>query len=221
MARRTAASRQRRTPLSRERVVAAAIALADEAGIEALSMRRLADELGVEAMSLYNHVANKDDLLDAILEAVGDEIAVPAHDDDWKAAIHAVAASAHDALLRHPWASSLWMTRTNPGRARLRYADSLLAALRRGGFSDALIYHGYHIVQACVLGYTVQVLNYRAIGSSDIADVSATLLSGRYAEEYPDLVEHIRQHMQPREDGIDAFALGLDLILEGLERLPD
>src|SRR6266540_4589920 len=111
-----ATSTNRRTPLSRERVLRAAIALADESGIESLSMRKLADELGVKAMSLYNHVANKDDLLDGIVDAVWGEIVLPSAETDWKTRIRGIATSAHEALLRHPWASTLH-ARQKPGPA--------------------------------------------------------------------------------------------------------
>ena len=125
-----------------------------------LSMRKLAEALGVEAMSLYNHIANKDDLLSGIVEAVAGEIAAPSADTEWKTAIREIATSAHESLLRHPWASDLWI-RTSPGPARMRYGDSLLGALRRA-FSKELTYHAYHILESYVLGYTGQVLNFRA-----------------------------------------------------------
>src|SRR5437899_12798303 len=115
MARKTGAKAEPRIPLSRERVLSAAITLADEGGIEWLSMRKLAEGLGVEAMSLYNHVANKEDLLDGIVEAVVGEIVTPSGETDWKTAIREIAVSAHETLLRHPWASPLWMAGTTPG----------------------------------------------------------------------------------------------------------
>ena len=129
MARRIGAKTEPRVPLSRERILSAAITLADEGGIDSLSMRKLAEGLGVEAMSLYNHIANKDDLLAGIVEAVAGEIATPSTDTEWKTAIREIATSAHESLLRHPWARDLWI-RTSPGPARMRYGDSLLGALR-------------------------------------------------------------------------------------------
>jgi AcrR family transcriptional regulator len=220
MTRRTAAKAEPRIPLNRERVLSAAIALADESGLESLSMRKLADRLGVEAMSLYNHIANKNDLLEGIVEAAAGEIVTPADDVDWKKAIHEVAISCHETLLRHPWASGLWMG-TSPGPARMRYGDSLLGAFRGAGFSKDLTYHAYHIVESYVLGFTTQVLNFRAVDESQFEDVVAGFIRGDYAEEFPHFTEHALQHMEPLEDGVNAVELGLDLILDGLERLRD
>jgi AcrR family transcriptional regulator len=207
-----------RTPLSRDRVLAAAVALADEAGIEALSMRKLAQELGVEAMSLYNHVENKAAVLDGIVEAVAGEMVVATEGEDWQAALRASAISAHETLLRHPWASALWM-RQKPGPARLHHSDATLATLRRAGFPEALTYHAYHILQSHVLGYTQQVLNYRALDTAQYSELAESFLRGDFAADYPDFTEHVKQHMESRHEGESAFELGLDLILEGLERL--
>ena len=220
MAKRTGAKTEARIPLNRERVLSAAIALADASGIESLSMRKLAERLGVEAMSLYNHIANKNDLLEGIVEAAAGEIVTPADDVDWKKAIHEVAISAHETLLRHPWASGLWMG-TTPGPARMRYGDSLLGAFRGAGFSKDLTYHAYHIVESYVLGFTTQVLNFRSVDESQFEDVVAAFIRGDYAEEFPHFTEHALQHMEPHDDGVNAVELGLDLILDGLERLRD
>ena len=221
MAKRTGAKAEARIPLSRERVLNAAIALADESGIESLSMRKLAERLGVEAMSLYNHIANKNDLLEGIVEAAAGEIVTPADDVAWKKAIHEVAISAHETLLRHPWASGLWVG-TSPGPARMRYGDSLLGAFRGAGFSKDLTYHAYHIVESYVLGFTTQVLNFRSVDENQFEDVVAAFIRGDYAEEFPHFTEHALQHMEPHDDdGVNAVELGLDLILDGLERLRD
>ena len=220
MARKTRANTEPRIPLSRERVLSAAIALADEGGIESLSMRKLAEALGVEAMSLYNHVANKEDLLDGIVETVVGEIVTPPSDTEWKTAIREMAVSAHETLLRHPWASGLWMAGTTPGPARLRYGDSLLAALR-GAFSKELTYHAFHILESYVLGYTSQVLNFRALDTRQFDDIAASFVRGDFAEEFPHFTEHALQHMEPHDDDVNAYELGLDLILDGLERLRD
>jgi AcrR family transcriptional regulator len=209
-----------RAPLTRERVLAAAVGIADEAGIDSLSMRRLAGELGVKAMSLYNHVANKDDVLDAIVETVAGEIAIPSEGEDWKAVIRESTISAHKTLLRHPWASDLWM-RQAPGPARLRYTELLLATLRRAGFSDDLTYHAYHILQSHFLGYTVQALNYRSLAEGDAAGMAARFLETFPADDFPHFAEHVRQHLEPGHDDVNAFELGLDLILDGIERLRD
>jgi AcrR family transcriptional regulator len=220
MSAQTKAGPASRTPLTRERVLAAAVAIADEGGIDSLSMRRLAGELGVKAMSLYNHVANKDDVLDSIVETVAREIVIPADRADWKAAIRDSTISAHETLLRHPWASDLWM-RQAPGPARLGYMELLLATLREAGFSDDLTYHGYHILQSHFLGYTVQALNYRSMAGPDMAGLAARFLETFPADDFPHFAEHVRQHLEPRHDDVSAFELGLDLILDGIERMRD
>src|SRR5713226_6269658 len=123
-----------KTPLKRERVLRAALVLADTSGIDSLTMRNLGRELGVEAMSVYNHVANKNDILDGIVDLVFSEIELPIEGAEWKPAMRKRAISAHEALLRHPWATSLMQSRTKPGPATLRHHDTVLATLRKAGF---------------------------------------------------------------------------------------
>jgi AcrR family transcriptional regulator len=209
-----------RTPLNRERVLEAAIRLADEGGIEALSMRKLAEVLGVKAMSLYNHVANKDDVLDGIVDAAWAEIAPPTGDEDWKTSVRDIAISAHETMLAHPWASDLSVRK--PGFARLRYGDLLLGCFRNAGFSKDLTYHAYHIIESYIMGYTLQVLSYRAVDMKQLEDVVEGFRRGDFAADYPHFTEHALQHMEPdREDGGSGYELGLDLILDSLERLRD
>ena len=213
---------RKRRPLSRERVLAAAVALADADGIEALSMRKLAKELGVEAMSLYNHVANKEDVLDGIVEVALAEIVLPTRNTDWKTGVRGIAISAHETLLRHSWASGLWMGQ-KPGPARLRYGDSLLGCFRNAGFSKDLTFHAYHIIESYVLGYTGLVLGYRAVDVKQFEDVAAGFVRGDFAADYPHFTEHALQHMEPEpgQDDVSGYQLGLDLILDSLERLRD
>lgn len=213
---------QPRRPLSRDRVLEAAIALADQGGIESLSMRRLADELGVKAMSLYNHVANKEDLLDASLDAALAEIGTPPAGADWRTQIREIAVAAHETMLKHPWIRDV-AVRAKPGPGRLRYSDSLLGSFRNAGFSKELTYHAYHIVESYIQGFTALVLNYRAADAKELEDVVARFFRGDFAADYPHFTEHARQHMErePDEDDVNAFSLGLDLILDGLERLRD
>jgi AcrR family transcriptional regulator len=217
MARQTNASAAPRTPLSKERVLRAAIDLADADGIEALSMRRLAKELGVEAMSLYNHVANKDEILAGIVDLVASEIDLPSDGVDWKTAIRRSAISARDVRLRHRWASSLWMSRQSGGPAQLRHADWMLKTLREAGFSKDLIYHAFHILEAYILGFTVQQLNFPYEGE-ELAGLATAFLQQLPAGEHPDFVEHVMQHLEPRHGDEGGFEFGLDLILDGLER---
>ena len=207
----------RRTPLSQDRVVSAAVALADRDGIDAVSMRRLAKELGVEAMSLYNHVANKDAILDAMVDAVAAEIALPPDDVEWKDAMRLNALSARDVFVGHPWASSLWLARQSGGRAQLRRADWMLRTLRRGGLSSNVIYHAFHILEAYILGVTVQHLSL-PYEDGELRDRAGDFLRRLPADEFPDFAEHVHAHLEPHE-GESGFELGLDLILDGLDRL--
>jgi AcrR family transcriptional regulator len=208
-----------RVPLSRDRVLRAAIKLADEGGIEALSMRRLGQELGVEAMSLYNHVANKDEVLDGIIEAVASEIEAPADGAHWKAALRQSAISAHEVLLRHPWAAGMWFRRGD-GPGRFQHADLVLGCFREAGFSKDLTYHAFHIFEAHILGFTLQQLSF-PYDNEELAELATTFLRELPAEQYPHLTEHVLQHLEPRQNDEGAFELGLDLILDGLERIRD
>jgi AcrR family transcriptional regulator len=210
-----------RTPLSRERVLDAARVLADAQGIDALSMRRLAQELGVEAMSLYNHVANKGEIVDGIVDLVVREIELPTNADDWEAAIRTCAISAHDAFRRHPWACVPVM---GPGSmptaptARMRYMEWLLGTLREAGFPPDLAYRAYHALDSHILGFTFWELGHSMPACGDLGDVAAAFLRSLQVDEFPYLVEHVQQHLSPHDDGVSEFEYGLDLILEGLKR---
>jgi AcrR family transcriptional regulator len=201
-------------------VLQAAVALADEGGIKALSMRKLAQELGVEAMSLYNHVANKDDILDGIVELVASEIDLAPGEADWRAGVRRRAISAHEVLLQHSWACNLWMSSPTFGPARMGWADAVLRGLREGGFPGDLTYHGFHALQSHVMGFTLYVASFQ-FDVADLKELATTFLRDFPGDEYPDLAEHIRQHMEPSEEHEGTFVFGLDLILDGLERLRD
>jgi AcrR family transcriptional regulator len=206
-----------RLPLSRERVLRAAIGLADEAGIEALSMRKLGQELGVEAMSLYNHVANKDDILGGMVDIVVGEIELPAGGAGWKAAIRRTAKSAYEVLLRHPWSASLVLSGPGVSYARLRYMDGILGCLRTGGFSAEMTDHAYHALDSHIMGFTLWQVGISA-GLANISSVT-DFLEQLDQDAYPYLTEHAQQHLKdrsPEDEG--EFAFGLDLILDGLER---
>jgi AcrR family transcriptional regulator len=218
MAKRTETGTTQRKPLNRERVLQAAVRLADDRGLEELSMRKLAQELGVEAMSLYNHVENKDDILDGIVDFVAREIELPAAEADWKSAIRRNTISARDVYVRHKWASNLAIGRQAGGPARTQHSDWLLRTLREAGFADDVIYHAYHVLEAYVLGYTTLQLSFPYTGE-EIKGMAAKYLEEFDAEAFPDVAEHIRQHMEPHEDETGGFEFGLDLILDGLERL--
>ncbi|MGH2393267.1 MAG: TetR/AcrR family transcriptional regulator C-terminal domain-containing protein, partial [Candidatus Limnocylindria bacterium] len=179
-----------RAPLSRDRVLQAAIGLADEAGIDSLSMRRLGQALGVEAMSLYNHVANKDDILRAIVDMVLSKFELPVLGSDWKAAIRGTAISAHEVLVRHPWAAGLMLSSTGASPARWRYMDAILGCLREAGFSADLTDHGYHALDSHITGFTLWEVQVQ-IDPEKLPDLAATFLRDLPVDEYPHLVEHV------------------------------
>jgi AcrR family transcriptional regulator len=217
MAIRTEPSRPPRTPLSRERVLRAATLLANEGGIESVTMRRLARELGVEAMSLYHHVSAKDDILSGIVDIAVGEIDLPADAPDWKAALRACAVSAHRALLRHPWACGLMLSSTRVLPARLRYMDWVLGRLREAGFAAGTIDYAYHTLDIYITGFTLWQVNF-PIDGEDLADAGATFLRQLPVTDYPDLAAHVRQHLAGSTDeGKSTFEFGLDLILDGLD----
>jgi AcrR family transcriptional regulator len=216
----TEPSAKPRAPLSRERVLHAALALADTGGIESLTMRRLGQELRVEAMSLYNHVANKDDILDGIVDLVFSEIAVPSDRADWKTAMRQRAISAREALLRHPWATSLMQSRTKPGPATLRHHDSVLGSLRKAGFAVDMAAHAFSVMDGFIYGFALQQMNLPSHTSEEAAELAENILRELPADKYPHLAEMITEHaMKPGYDYADEFEFGLDLILAGLERL--
>jgi len=208
-----------RAPLSRDRILRAALELADDGGIEALTMRKLGETLGFEAMSLYNHVARKDDVLDGILDLVLAETSPPSPDGEWSAALRESAISVHQALRRHPWACNLLMA---PGRirpARLRYMDLLLGRLREAGFSAETTYHGYHVLDAHIFGFSLWQTSH-TYAASQVTNMAAELDRMIPADEFPYLHEHGRQHLAdgPHRE-VSAFEFGLDFILEGLKKI--
>lgn len=206
-----------RIPLSKERVLRAAINLADEAGIESLTMRKLGQELGVEAMSLYNHVSNKDDILDGIVDIVVNEIDLPSNEADWKTDMRQWAISAREILLRHPWACSLIVSRPRVDSAWLRYFDSAFGCLREAGFSIEMTHHAWHVLDSHILGFTLQELN-SPFDTEEIPEVAAMFPRQVPADEYPYITEYITDvFMDSGHDDEFEFEFGLDLILDGLE----
>jgi AcrR family transcriptional regulator len=202
-------------------VLRAAIGLADASGIESLSMRRLGHALGVEAMSLYNHVANKDDILNAIVDIVESEIELPSPGAGWKAALRRTGLSAHDVFVRHPWAASLTLSATGPRPARWRYMNAILGCLREAGFSAERTDLAYHALESHIAGFTLWVAQVQ-VDAEALPDLAATFLAGLPADDLPYLVEHVHQHLRERDpEDEGAFAFGLDLILDGLARIRD
>jgi Tetracyclin repressor-like, C-terminal domain/Bacterial regulatory proteins, tetR family len=220
MATQTRPNAKPRTPLSRERVLRAALVLADEGGIESLTMRNLGQKLGVEAMSLYNHVAKKDDILDGIVDLVFSEIVVPSGRADWKTAMRQRGFSARDVLLRHPWATGLMQSRTRPGPATLRHNDSVLGSLREAGFSVDMAAHAFSVMDGYIYGFALQQINLPSQTTGEATELAENILGDLPAGEYPHLAEMITEHgMRPGYEYSDEFEFGLDLILDGLERL--
>jgi AcrR family transcriptional regulator len=208
--------------LSRERVIDGAIRLADESGIESLTMRRLAQELGVEAMSLYYYVANKDEILKGIGDVVISEIELPSPGSDWKAALRTTATSAYEVLTRHRWAAGLVLSSSGTSQARLRYMESILGTLRIGGFSAEMTDHAYHALESHIMGFTLWEVGMDLGTREDLTRMATDFLRQLPREQLPYLAEHIDQHLKPRNpDNEGEFAFGLDLILDGLERLRD
>jgi AcrR family transcriptional regulator len=207
-----------RAPLSRDRVLRAAVALADAGGISSLSMRKLGEALGVEAMSLYNHVASKGDLLDGMIDTVFSEIDLPSGDDDWRTAMRRRAISARQVLRRHRWAIGLMESRTSPGPATLRHHDAVLGCLRRAGFPVGLTAHAYSLLDSYIYGFALQEASL-PFGTGEEAARVAEEISGQFASgQYPYLTEMAMEHVvQPGYDYGDEFETGLDLILDALQ----
>ena len=206
-----------RAPLSRDRVLRAAVTRADQEGISSLSMRKLGEALGVEAMSLYNHVASKSDLLDGMIDIVFSEIDLPSGGGDWKAVMRRRAISARQVLRHHPWAIGLMESRTSPGPATLRHHDAVLGCLRRAGFSIQLTAHAYSLLDSYIYGFALQEASL-PFGSGEEAAQVAHQISAQFASgQYPYLTEIATEHvLRPGYDYGDEFVIGLDLILDGL-----
>jgi AcrR family transcriptional regulator len=212
-------SAEPRLPLTRERVLATAVALADRGGIGSLSMRKLAQELGVEAMSLYHHVANKDDILDGLVDVVFSEIDLPSGEEGWRAAMRRRAISAREALRRHPWATGLMESRPTPGAANLRHHDAVLGVLRGAGFSVELAAHAYSLLDSYIYGFALQEASLPFHTPEEAAEVAQAIMAEFPASEYPHLTEIAVDHvLQPGYDYGNEYLFGLDLILDGLER---
>ncbi len=214
---RTQAARER-VPLTRDRVLHAAVAFADELGIDALSMRKLGEALGVEAMSLYNHVSSKDELLDGMVDLVFGEIDLPDDSDGWRPAMRDRAESVRSALTRHRWAIGLMESRTSPGPATLRHHDAVIGALRRGGFSVALTAHAFAALDSYIYGFALQEASLPFESGEETGELAQAILDQAEPDEYPHLTELAVEHvMQPGYDFGDEFGFGLDLLLDGLE----
>lgn len=205
-------------PLSRERILLAAICLADKGGIESLSMRKLAEELGVQAMSLYNHVVGKDDIVDSIVDIVVSKIEVPELGIDWKTAMRRRATSAHEMLLQHPWAAMELMSKINVRPPMLHYIDATLGCLHEAGFSLEMADHAWNAIDSHIYGFTLQELNF-PVNEADYSEAATEGLSFIPADKYPYMNQLTHYVIDGRYDGIHDFEFGLGLILKGLDEL--
>jgi AcrR family transcriptional regulator len=206
-----------RAPLSRQRVVAVAVALADERGAAGVTMRATAAALGVEAMSLYHHVASRDDMLDGMVDAVFGEIDLPSPDAAWRPAMHDRAASSRAVLRRHPWAVGLMDSRRRPGPATLRHHDAVLGALRAGGFSVAAAAHAVSVIDSYLYGFVLQELSLPFTSAAELGEVAAGILRELPVHEYPHLAEQVTERaLRPDHDHGAEFARGLALVLDAL-----
>ncbi len=212
-------SQVQREPLDRDRVVRAGIDIADGEGVTALSMRNLARHLGYEVMSLYNHVANKDELLALMVDEVAAEVPTPEDDLPPLAAVRALAVSLHEVLVRHPWAPELWQ-RQFPGASRVQLMEDLLRLFAESGLSPELGHHGFHAVTNHVLGYTIQELGMAAaMPVEDMEAVARDFVATLSPETHPRMIAHVHEHLDG--ETASSFELVLDLILDGLVRLDE
>ena len=219
MARQTESDGRHRIPLTKDRVLWAAVAVADESGIESLTMRKLAEHLDVKPMSLYYHVANKEEILDGIVDIVFGDIWLPRIGAEWKLAMRDRAISVRHILGDHPWATSLMQSRVNPGPALLRHHDSVIGCLRQGGFSVAMAAHAFSVMDAYIYGFALQEKTLPFETPEEIAVIAEMILQQMPADEYPYLAELTVDHiLQPGYNYSDEFEFGLDLVLDGLER---
>jgi AcrR family transcriptional regulator len=214
---------EHRVRLNRDRVLRAAVALADAVGIESLTMRKLGEKLGIEAMSLYNHVANKSDLHDGMIDIVFGEIDLAADGTDWREAMRLRAISARAVLSRHPWAIGRMESRATPGPATLRHQDAVLGTLRGAGFSIDLAAHAVSALDSYIYGFALQEKNLpfdtAFATAKDTAHVTQAIMARFTSGEYPHLTEMAVEHvLRPGYDYGDEFAFGLELILDGLDR---
>jgi AcrR family transcriptional regulator len=209
---------KRRTPLTRERVLAAAVAVADQVGLESLTMRRLGQHLGVEAMSLYKHVANKDEILDGIVDIVIGEIDLPSAQADWRSAMRQRAVSARQVLASHPWAIGMMESRSTMGPAAMRYIDAVIGSLRAGGFSVEMAAHAFLLLDSYIYGFVVQEMGFSLDSPESPGEAAEATLQALPADQFPHLTEMAAEYAtQPGYNYSDEFDFGLDLILNGLQ----
>jgi AcrR family transcriptional regulator len=209
--------KNQRTPLSRDRVIHAAVAVADKKGSSNLTMRAIAEPLGVEAMSLYHHVKGREDILDGMVDTVFGEIDLPPQDTDWKTALRHRTTSARAVLRQHPWAVGLMDSRTRPGPATLRHHNAVIGTLRTGGFSVPLAAHAFSLLDSYLYGFVIQEVSLPFSGPAELDEVAGAILEDMPADTYPHLTELATElARKPGYDYADEFTFGLNLILDAL-----
>jgi AcrR family transcriptional regulator len=207
-----------RQTLNRDRVLEGAVALADEIGIEELTIRRLAEVLGTKPMTIYYHVPSKDEIVDGMVEVVFSEIDKPPADEDWRSAIRKRCVSARTVISRHPWAAPLMESRTSPGPENLGHHEAVLACLRRGGLSWQMTAHAYAVLDAFVYGFAFQEATLPRQVEGEFVEVARDIAAAFDPGAFPNLVDFTVNHVfQPGYEFGDSFEFGLDLILDGIE----
>jgi AcrR family transcriptional regulator len=210
---------KKRLPLNRDRVLSAAVEIADERGVGAVTMREVASRLGVEAMSLYNHVANKDDILDGMADLVAEQFDLPEDVDHWREAMRRRAVSAHEVFGRHPWAPMLFDSRESSGPSRLRYFDWVLGTLMKAGFSVDDAARAFSLLDSYVYGFGIQQFNVSASVDASTEEMAEAILAYIPPEKYPYLHRMASHAMQVGYDAEADFDFGLVIVLDGLERI--
>lgn len=214
----TSTSRNGRASLNKAMILEASLKLADTQGLDKLSMRKVAQALNVEAMSLYNHIANKDELLDGILERVISQFELPSFTQHWKQALRQSAISAHQVLLLHPWAAHQMIARVSVSPARLAWSNATIGCLHEAGFSYEVADHAWNAIDNHIYGFTLQSVNM-PVDPTTYADAAKQYLPIIPEDKYPYLNAMARKIAAGQHSGINEFEFGLDLILDGLERL--
>ncbi len=213
---------EERAPLSAERVIDGAVALADEIGIDAFTIRKLAEAIDVKPMTIYHHLPNKEAIIDGMVDRVFDEIDLPPTELDWRAAMVVRCRSMRRVLADHPWASPLMESRTNPRPATLRHHDAVLGCLRLGGFSLGLTAHAYATIDAFLYGFALQEATLPATGGAEMDELAGSMVEAMPTDELPHLVEFTLDHvLQPGYEFSEAFEFGLGVILDGLQHAVD
>jgi AcrR family transcriptional regulator len=209
-----------RTQLSRQRVLDAAMALADRIGIEAFTIRKLADELDVKPMTIYHHIDGKESIIDGIVDAVFALIELPPPEQPWTEAMRVRCRSARQVLAQHPWAAPMMESRTSPGEATLRHHDAVLGCLRSGGLSLAQTAHAYALLDSFVYGFALQEASLPHGGEAQIGELAEDIVEPLPEGEYPHLVEFTNEYvLRPGYSFGDSFEVGLDILLEGLSHM--